>query len=455
MTVRDPELLLELRDEPELLAVADALSEVLREGGAATRRRRRAWPVGAAVAAVAAAAIAAGTLLLVTGGVKPTLVDRALAAVGDEPVLHAIISQPQPSETTLVELSTGKRVDVPRMVETEIWFDQEHSLEHTITRATGRPTQDELFTPQGVFSESGPVWTCARIAAHPLEATRERVSCNLNGKNGTSPRHIPEPPPTVEPALGGFVDGYRQALASGAAHRVGAGTVRGQRVYWLEFRLPDRYRAPNEPPSDLRERVAVASDTYRPLVFRPIVNGVAGPDYDVLEIATVSRAEADFSKPELVPPGRRPSGWSARVTGEVALAEASQALGTRAAWVGPAIDGLKLAAVQRQEVTTGYGPASGVPPRVTPVIAFVYGEVRRRHPTRGSLVIAESTRPFAVWAPERPSTPTGYLGINAFGSGYMRVGDVYIEVKRSPFGDGVDATVVAAARRLVPVPLSG
>jgi hypothetical protein len=94
-------------------------------------------------------------LLFATGEVKPTLVDRTLAAVGHEPVLHAVIRQPRPSDTTLVELSTGKRVDVPRVVEPEIWFDQERGLEHTITRATGRPTQDELFTPQGSSPRAG------------------------------------------------------------------------------------------------------------------------------------------------------------------------------------------------------------------------------------------------------------------------------------------------------------
>jgi hypothetical protein len=95
-----------------------------------------------------------------------------------------------------------------------------------------------------------------------------------------------------------------------------------------------------------------------------------------------------------------------------------------------------------------------VPPR-DPVIALVYGELRRRQPTRGSLVIVESTTPLAVWAPERPSTPMGCLGINAFGWSYVRVGDVYVELKRYAFSDDVDGNVVAAARRLVPVPLSG
>jgi hypothetical protein len=236
MTVRDPEVLFELRGEPELLAVADALADVL--AAPSSRRRRRWWLAGTGVAAaIGAAAVVAG-LLLTTAAVQPSLVDRALAAVGDEPVLHAVVRQRQQPDTTLVELSTGRRTAVPRVMETEIWFDEERAREHTITRVTGEQTRDELATPQGVTSENGPVWTCARIAAHPVEATRAGVSCKFSGDNGTTPRHIPETPPSVDPALLGFVDGYRQALASGSARRIGEGIVDGQHVIWLEFRLP-------------------------------------------------------------------------------------------------------------------------------------------------------------------------------------------------------------------------
>jgi hypothetical protein len=451
MTVRDPEVLFELRGEPELLAVADALGEVL--AAPTSRNRRRWWLAGTGLAAaIGAAAIIAG-LLLTTTGVQPSLADRALAAVGDGPVLHAVTRLPLSPDKTLIELSTGRRrTPVPRVSETEIWFDEERAMEHTITRVTGEQTQDLLLTPQGVTSESGPVWTCARIAAHPVEATRAGVSCNLSGKNGTKPRHIPEPPPTVDPALLGFVDGYRQALATGAARKIGEGTVDGRHVFWLEFRLPDRYRASNEPPADLRERVAVASDTYRPLLVRPITNGDAGPDYEVLEIDTVARADANFSEPKLIPPEKRPSSASAHTIGELDFAGASELLGTRALWAGPELHGLKLAAIQRQEVTIGYGRDSGVPPRVTPVVTLIYGGVERTRPTTGSIEITESTVPVAVrWLDPEP-VPAGFLRINRMGWGELRIGDVYVQIKRSPFSPVDDDTLLAAARQLVPVP---
>ena len=450
MTIRDPEILFDLRREPELLAIADAIADVL--GGAVSPRvQRRRWLPVVTAAAVTAAAVIAGALLLRAGNVEPSLVDRALAAVGDQPVLHAVIRQRQESRTTLVELATGKRVGVTRIARTEIWFDHARGLKHVIMKVTGEPTQDELSTPEGITSESGPVWTCARIAAHPIEATKTRVSCNFNGDNGTTPRQIPEDPPSIDPALAGFLDSYRAALASGAARQVGEGTVDGQHVYWLELRIPYPYQPKNEPPVDLRERVAVASDTYRPLLVRRITNGEAGDDYEVLEIGTMARSRADFSTPVLVK-SEQPTSTSVRVTGEVDLAEASQELGTQPVWAGAEFNGLKLAAVQRQEVTAGWGRHSGVPPRVTPVIALIYGDVVRRHPTAGSIEITESREPFSVWAFSTTTPPSGYMSLNGFGWGSLRVGDMYVQVRAAPLGGGVSDQAVDFARNLVPLP---
>jgi len=92
--------------------------------------------------------------LLAATSVQPSLVDRTLAAVGDQPVIHVVTRQTVPSPTTLVELSTGRRITASLVIRTEIWFDEERALEHTVTRVTGEPTQDVLFTPQGVTSES-------------------------------------------------------------------------------------------------------------------------------------------------------------------------------------------------------------------------------------------------------------------------------------------------------------
>src|SRR5205085_9760136 len=68
MTLSDPEVLIELRDEPELLAIADALADVL-VAGPATRSRSRRW-VPFSLAACLAAAAAVLALLFVGGSVR-------------------------------------------------------------------------------------------------------------------------------------------------------------------------------------------------------------------------------------------------------------------------------------------------------------------------------------------------------------------------------------------------
>lgn len=180
--------------------------------------------------------------------------------------------------------------------------------------------------------------------------------------------------------------------------------------------------------------------------------GADGSPYDVLEIGTVPRADADFSRPKLIPPQDRPSSTDVRVTGELDLAGASEVLGTRALWAGPELGGLKLAAIQRREVTTGHGRDSGVPPSVTPVATLIYGRVERRHATTGSVEIMESTVPVAVWWLDTAPVPPGFLRINRMGWGELRVGNVYVQITRFPFSGGGDVLLVAAARQRVPAP---
>jgi hypothetical protein len=165
----------------------------------------------------------------------------------------------------------------------------------------------------------------------------------------------------------------------------------------------------------------------------------------VLEIGTLARADANFAEPKLIPPKQRPNGTSIRRTGELDLAGASRMLGTRGLWAGPEIDGLKLAAVQQLEITTGYGRDSGVPPRITTGVELVYGEVQRRHPTADSLVIMESTAPLLFWWPRPGPTPEGYLAYT-FSAGHMRVGGLNVALMRYRFSEGIDSILVAAAQ---------
>src|SRR5688500_554582 len=124
--------------------------------------------------------------MLVAPWQAPSLTDRALAALGGDPVLHVVTSQPDAWAGIRIDIATG-RANV-RLRETEMWFDEDRGLKRTVTRLDGVVLDEMLETPAGGFTQSGPVMTCAWIAAHPVEATRRGVSCNASGENGTTPR---------------------------------------------------------------------------------------------------------------------------------------------------------------------------------------------------------------------------------------------------------------------------
>ena len=176
MTIRDREVLEELRDEPELLALADALVE--------TQRLRRVRPLGA-LTAVALAAAALFLLVLASPwdrGTETPLLERALAAVPARgPVAHL---------TVRIEVTRGKRTFSP--VTTEGFYDKQQRLVRLISRSEGKVLAD--YTTVGVEDE---------FSLFP-----------------------------------GLLEGaafYRQALASGTARVVGKGVWQGHPVYWLRL----------------------------------------------------------------------------------------------------------------------------------------------------------------------------------------------------------------------------
>ena len=317
----DRELVELLAGEPELLAIADALVVTLgpeytahRQAAALRRRAKRLAPLAATLAAVVA-------LLLVAPWQRgPSLVENALAAVGDGPVLYVVVEQPAPEES-LRDLSTGKVI--PRNVRTEIWFDGGRDLKKTLMTLDGAVLDEVLETRQGGWTRGGRVYTCAWIAAHPVEATKARVSCDPSGENGTTPRTVPERPPTVDLALGGFVDRYRSALATGAATKVGEGTVNGREVVWL--RIPT-------PGGD--ERVAIDAATYAPVRID------AGHGADPLRVVTAQTLPFDparFAKPAPVP-AQLGGGTSSETPLDVD--RGSEILGAPAVWLGRDWNGL-------------------------------------------------------------------------------------------------------------------
>src|SRR5437870_3301520 len=108
-------------ETPELLAIADALADVL-VAAPATRSRSKRWLPLSLAACLAAGAVVLAAALFVGGNVRHGIVDKALAAVGDGPVLHAVLREQLPPTYSLVELSTGRRVMHSPTRTVEVWF---------------------------------------------------------------------------------------------------------------------------------------------------------------------------------------------------------------------------------------------------------------------------------------------------------------------------------------------
>jgi hypothetical protein len=173
MTVRDREVLELLRDEPELLAIADAVAETERPSALLSPAR---W-----LAAVALAAVALFALVLAApwdrGGGGGVL-DRALAAIGTKgPVTHLTTRLDSPAAEPLTA---------------ESFYEPRTHLLRVVTRDEGRIVSD--FT---------------------TKATEDQF--------------------TTFPGLLDTVAFYRAALANGQAKVVGTGDWHGRPVYWVEL----------------------------------------------------------------------------------------------------------------------------------------------------------------------------------------------------------------------------
>jgi hypothetical protein len=371
--VADAELVEMLIDQPELLAIADALRATRSEPVTVVQRRRRLTGRGVASAAGVATAIAATVALLLASpwAGSPSFTQKALAAVDGGPVVHVVVTSPASVGGPVIDISTGKTI--PRIQQTEIWFDGERDLTKTVQALDGRVVDEVLETPQGGWTQAGPIITCSWIAAHPVEATRLRVSCNANGENGTTPRTIPETrPPPLDPALAGFVDHYRSALASGAAREVGRGDYGGHDVVWLEFATNGR-----------TERVAVDAHSYKPLAIEE-----AELTLRVLEAEAVPFSPELFTKPAAIETQRGSTVTSSR---ELSPKAAASLLGGRALWLGQSWNGLVLTATTLEERSIGYGPGREL--AQAEVVRFTYapGTATGTPDTESRIDIYEST----------------------------------------------------------------
>jgi hypothetical protein len=435
----DPDLRSLLLEEPELVAIADALAQA--DADSAKRRlpghfvrTSRLLVAAAAVAAVVAIALIAPWTR--SGG---SLNDVALAAIGSQPVLHVIAETQAPPGGQLIEIKTGD-VQNSRPQQEEIWFDAAKGLKRDTVRAGSTIVDDTLETPRGGFTPTGILYDCAWIAAHPIQATKARVSCNLSGDNGTTPHVVPRPKPTLDPGLAGFVDGYQEALASGRAREIGSGQLEGRPVDWLELETADG-----------NERVALDHATHKPV----LLESDSGWRLRITSIETISFAAADFQRPTVDELPERALASFGSATDEESLPLEGNAIAEAvpgAVWAGASLDGLALAKAERQSLRTGF--ANRVRPPVTGTgLELEYGTLNaggRIDVSRPYVrVQAAPSRTLAFgnrWAFVRgDEPPAGWLYTFRPAVGFTVVDGTYVTIE----GSSADL-LLAAARALEP-----
>jgi hypothetical protein len=311
VTVRDVETLEVLSDEPELLAIADAVG--------ATQRRRRRRPPRRLLVAVAAV-VAAGAVALVApweDDGASLVTERALAALPARgPVLHALLEY---RYGEWVELRTGRPKQL--LLRTEAWYDEER----------------QLFRSRG--------WRGGRLLG---DVTVDEAGDSLDA--------------AMVSAFAQTADIVRRSLENGRMRLAGEDRVRGRDVYWLEAASPE---------DDNRVDVAVDRSTYELVQVR----GRQPDSSFALTILTfeyLPRRAGIFGTPtrhgsDGLVPG---SGFGAEVT-SIGLPAARRALGREpAVWAGPAIAGKKLQAIEAHDVRPDSRPQRAKSGRA---LALTYG----------------------------------------------------------------------------------
>jgi hypothetical protein len=427
----DPELREFVRRSPDLVAIADALAEAKVRVARARPPRvlvRRLRPLAVAAALVAAVAVALVAPWSHSG--EGSLSDRALAAIGSQPVLHVIAEIP--TDAVLIDISSGNAH--PVYEQHEIRYDAGRDLKRSTVRVGGEVLDDTLETPQGAYTTRGIVYDCTWIAAHPTEATKAHVSCTPSGDNGTTPRVVPRPKPTVDPGLAGFVDDYRRALAVGDARAAGSGYLDGKRVDWIIFQT-----------SDGSEKVALDQTTHKPV----LVQTASGRSVRIETIETVPYASPDFGPPTPDEVPAQPSGGSATEAKVLALDGSPAANAFPGAFWSATVAGMPLVKATQQSLRVTF--AQGAPAQTGIGLELDYGaldangrpdwskqhvqiqEAPRRelgYGNRWGFVRGDAPPPGQLYASSgaggRPLTPSSPLAL-----GFTVIDGVYVTIQAS------------------------
>lgn len=279
------------------------------ERSARGQRRRRSVAVAAAVPLAAALALLALAWPF-SSGPGGTVLERAAAAIGDGPVVHAVVQSG--FSGTEIDLASGARDTVHE--EDELWYDPARGV-HDITRFAGVVQGDALYAPG-------------------------RVSY-------------------LDRTLAFLAIDYRHALESGTARLLGDGSVDGVAVYWIRV---DTQMLPDVADGKLHawaHDVAVSQDSLKPVATRETRDGSLSPDgiSHVLSVESLGSGDGDFT----ASPSANPTGVAMRfqLTGSLTREQADDALGTGMLWAGPRIGGLSLGRIALGTRQEGLDRATG------------------------------------------------------------------------------------------------
>jgi hypothetical protein len=405
VTVRDVETLELLRDQPELLAIADAVGS--------TQRRRKRLPrrVLLAAAAVLAAVVVALLAPWQNEGGRGLVPERALAALpAPAPVMHAVLEQ---RLGTRVHLQTGRLS--PVLVRSESWYDQERALLRVRAYRDGRVLGDSTFRDAGDSSAAWMVLSFAQAA-----------------------------------------ELFRQALADGRARVVGEARIRGHDVYLLAAEpKPNGFQG--------SMRTAIDKHTYELVQVRGGESFAGGPEYElnVLTFEYLPRREGLFGRPRPGSPDLESAGGVGDVLGPPTdLATARTALGGKVAlWAGPELGGRAIGGVQLLDVEVDIDSAKGRGIRGQ-ALELAYGAGGFGPRRRDSVVVTQirADDPARSYFEEASRTPPGFAdlrsgtavsGQNRFRTwtASLRYGGFLVQI------EGADRELVLrAARALRPIP---
>jgi hypothetical protein len=304
---------------------------------AATRPRRPPSTRRGATVALAAAVLVAAVLAWPASGPRGGVLDRALAAVGDGPVLHVVLEGSWGGD--LVDLRTEERTHVPGIDET--WYEPGRNLVRRVSRLGDAIQSDETYRP-GSCTHDGGSTACFGRPGDIAALGRE----------------------------------YRDALESGTARVRGEGVVQGSPVYWIVVHHEDLPDVADGKVHPWTQQVAVSQATYEPVATRETRDGVEGYGTRQL-VRTLEYTTADaagFGDPAQSRVSSGPMYFSPGFAGpELTLADARDLLGRAPLWSGRDLDGLPLARIAKEEFGR-YDPATRTGHGIVGAV-FVYGHL--------------------------------------------------------------------------------